>query len=80
MNDAEIMAAIFSALRKVAPESNPELLSPDVNIRTTLDIDSYDFLNFLIDLHEQLDVEIPESDYGKLASLEDMRRYLASRK
>jgi acyl carrier protein len=76
MSDEEIKNAIFAGLRKIAPETDPSSLRLDQNIRETLDIDSFDFLNFLIALDENLGVEIPEADYGKLATLEAMIRYI----
>jgi acyl carrier protein len=79
MNEADIKSAIFAGLRQIAPESDPDSLSPDQKIRETLDIDSFDFLNFLIALHDKLGVEIPEADYGKLTTLGEMTRYLAQR-
>jgi acyl carrier protein len=79
MTEPEIKSAIFTALRKVAPESDPESLASTENVRTALDIDSYDFLNFLIGLSEIIGVEVPEADYSKLVSLDDMTRYLAAR-
>ncbi len=80
MTEAEIKTAIFAGLRQIAPESDPASLRPDQKIRETLDIDSFDFLSFLIGLHETLDVDIPEADYGKLTTLEEMVRYLAQRR
>lgn len=77
MTETEIKEAIFTGLRQVAPESDPASLHPDQKIRETLEIDSFDFLSFLIALHEKLGVEIPEADYGKLNSLDDIVRYLA---
>jgi acyl carrier protein len=44
-----------------------------------LDIDSYDFLNFLIGLNEKLGVEVPEEDYGKLRSMKEMFAYFSAR-
>lgn len=79
MNEDELKSAIFAGLREVAPESDPATLRPDQNIRETLDIDSFDFLSFLIALHAKLGVEIPEADYGKLGTLDAMVRYLAPR-
>jgi hypothetical protein len=35
-----------------------------------------DWLNFLVALHEKLKVEIPESDYAKLATLDQIVEYL----
>ena len=77
MNEEKIEQVIFKLLKRIAPESEPGSLSPDENIRRALDIDSFDALNFFIQLHEELGVEIPESDYGRLNTLAEMRRYLA---
>jgi len=44
-----------------------------------LDIDSMDFLNFVIALDEKLDVRIPESDYPKLSTLDACVEFLSSR-
>jgi acyl carrier protein len=79
MTDADIKAAILDGLAKIAPECDPAELAPDENIRRALDIDSYDFLNFLIGLHEKLGVDIPEADYGKLNTLKEMVAYLSAR-
>lgn len=79
MTGTEIREVIFKALKRIAPESQPETLGPDQDVRHTLDIDSYDFLMFLISLDESLGVEIPEADYGKLVSLNDIVDYLAAR-
>jgi acyl carrier protein len=79
MTEPEIRQAIFEALRKIAPEADFERLGPNENLREALDIDSFDFLNFLIGLHQRLGVEIPEADYGKLTTLSDLIRYLGNR-
>lgn len=77
MTEVELKNAIFAGLRRVAPESSPESLRPDQNIRESLDIDSFDFLSFLIALDDKLGVDIPEADYGKLNTLDAMVGYLA---
>lgn len=64
MIESELKAILLAGLR------------PGQKIHETLDIDSFDFLKFLIALNEKLGVEIPEADYGKLNTLEDMLRYL----
>lgn len=76
MNEAEIKAAIFECLAPIAPEADPAALAPDANLREALDIDSFDFLRFLIALSGKLGREIPEADYAKLASLRSMTAYL----
>ncbi len=80
MSEPEIRAAIFKILRKIAPEANLDQIGPEENLREALDIDSFDFLNFMIGLHEELNVEIPESDYRKLSNLAELVRYLSDRR
>ncbi len=79
MNETQIKEVIINALKRIAPESSPQTLGPDQDVRQTLDIDSYDFLMFLVGLNEALGVEIPEADYGKLVTLDDIVSYLAAR-
>jgi acyl carrier protein len=69
-------AAVLRPLGGVAPEADLEHLRPDVGFREQLDIDSMDFLNFVIALHKELGVEIPEQDYPRLATLQGCVEYL----
>jgi len=79
MNEADIKTSIIKGLAQIAPEADFDELSMTENIREELDIDSFDFLNFLIGLDEELGVEIPEDDYEKLVSLNDLISYLSQR-
>ena len=75
----QIRSAIFEALGKIAPETDARSLSPDDDLRQSLDIDSFDFLNFLVAIDEKLGVDIPEQDYGKLRTLRSLVDYLSAR-
>jgi acyl carrier protein len=79
MNQTDIRRALIEALASVAPEGDYDRLKPDRPLRDQLDIDSYDFLNVVVRLHEQLGVDIPEADYQKLATLDSALAYLAPR-
>jgi acyl carrier protein len=79
MTESDIRNAIFAALRQIAPEADPGSLRGDQKIRETLELDSFDYLSFLIALHEQLNIEIPEADYGKLTTLDELVQYLMGR-
>jgi acyl carrier protein len=70
MTEEEIKATVLRILGEIAPEADLTRLKPDVSFRDQLDIDSMDFLNFVIALDEELDVRIPESEYPKLSTLE----------
>ncbi len=78
-SDEEIRDAVFAALRRIAPDADPSSLQPTESIRETLEIDSYDFLQFLIALNKQLNVDVPEADYGKLQTLAGLTTYLRAR-
>ena len=79
MKKDDIRAAVLDALSSVAPEGDYERLKPDRPLRDQLDIDSYDFLNVVVHLHDQLGVDIPEADYQKLGTLDAMVAYLAAK-
>ncbi|MBP1686785.1 MAG: putative Acyl carrier protein [Deltaproteobacteria bacterium] len=79
MTAEEITATVLEVLGQIAPEADVTQLRPDVAIRDQLDIDSMDFLNFVIALHERLHIDIPETDYQKVATLSGCVAYLAAR-
>lgn len=72
-------AAIFDALCAIAPEVDPAGIAPDKPLREQVDLDSFDFLNVIIRLHERLGIDIPESDYAELATLASATEYLVRR-
>lgn len=74
----DIRAAVLAALGGIAPEADLGSLDPGESLREQLDLDSMDFLNFVIAVHKRLGVEIPESDYPKLATLDGAMSYLAA--
>lgn len=76
MSEEEIRKTIFQLLKQIAPDTEPSTLLPDENIRETLDIDSFDTLQFLVSLNEKLGIEIPEADYGKIATLKTLVTYI----
>lgn len=75
----ELRATLLSVLRGIAPEADPAALDPGESLRQQLDLDSMDFLNFVIGVHQRLGVEIPEADYPRLASLDGALAYLRGR-
>jgi acyl carrier protein len=79
MTREEIRLAVVKALTSVAPEIDPQMLQPDDIFRQEFDLDSMDFLNFVIGLHTTLGVDVPEADYGKLGTLNAAIDYLETR-
>lgn len=71
-------AVIAAALRRVAPEVDIGALDPRIELREAVELDSMDFLNIVAAIHEATGVDIPESDYPLLATLEGFIAYLES--
>jgi acyl carrier protein len=79
MTRDEIKEAVLRALSDVAPEADSATLRLDVDLRDQLDIDSMDSLNFAIGIHEQLHVDIPEADWARLQTLDEVVDYLVEK-
>ena len=76
MTRDEIRHAVIEALTSIAPEIDPNTLQGNTALRQELDLDSMDFLNFIIALHGSIGVDIPETDYMKLGTIEDAVQYI----
>jgi acyl carrier protein len=76
MTEAEIRKLAAEVLGDIAPEADPDTLSDEEDLREALDLDSMDFLNFVIGLHKASGVDIPEADYPKLFTMKGVIAYL----
>jgi len=79
MTEEEITQAVLEALTDVAPEADLSTFRTDVSLRDQLDIDSMDSLNFLIAVHERLQVDIPEADWARLETIDELVDYIRGR-
>lgn len=77
--NSDIKTVILEVLASIAPEIEPDTIRTEQSLREQVDLDSMDFLNFMIGLHQRFQVEIPESDYEKLTTLDKIASYLAAR-
>lgn len=77
MNAEEIRKVVLAELKRIAPEL--EDVQPGKPLRDQVDLDSMDWLNFLVALNERLKIEIPEADYRKLGTLDRIVGYLAAK-
>jgi len=77
MTTHDIKNTVLRLLGGIAPEADLSQINPDVSFRDQLDIDSMDFLNFVIALDKELGIEVPEVDYPKLATLNGCVEYLS---
>ena len=77
MDANDIRKVVLAELKRIAPEL--EDVQPTKPLRDQVDLDSMDWLNFLVALNERLGIEIPEADYRKLGTLEQIVDYLCAK-
>ena len=73
---AEIRADVVAELLAIAPEvDEADIVDADL-LRDQVDLDSMDWLNFLVRLHKRFEVDIPESQYASLRTIDDLTSYI----
>jgi acyl carrier protein len=76
MTQTEIKSLICEILGDIAPDMDPAAVAGNEDLREALDLDSMDFMNFVVALHERTGIDIPEADYPKLRTLDGAVVYL----
>ena len=72
----EIRDGVVAELLAIAPEvDEADLIDADL-LRDQVDLDSMDWLNFLVRLHQRFAVDIPESQYASLRTIDDLTSYI----
>ena len=79
MTQNDIRQEVLMVLTTIAPEVEAEDIRDDLLLRDQVDLDSMDWLNFLVGIHKRLHVEIPEVDYKSLRTLADLVSYVRKR-
>jgi acyl carrier protein len=83
MNNAytqqNIQKMILEAIQEVAPEIEQDDIDMDEDIREECDLDSMDFLNYLIALKKSTGVSIAEGDYTQVNTFNKMLTYLTEK-
>lgn len=79
MTKDDVKKIIIEEILNVAPDLEGGDIAPDVNIQRTYEIDSFDSLRILTALGKRLGVEVPEADYSKVDTLENMAEYFLER-
>jgi len=79
MDREQLVRRVLELLTAIAPDVEAESVIPGIAFRDQFDFDSMDTLNFAIALHQEFGVDVPETDYANLASLDRCVAYLAGR-
>ncbi len=76
MTEDEIRALIIEIIQEIVPDSDLSGLDPDKPIRDQVELDSMDFLDFIMMLRKRYRITVPDDDYSKLATLNSSIAYL----
>ena len=80
MSEDEIRELIAEIITDVAPEIDLSEAAGDENLQKRFGLDSMDALMILEEVAEQTGVEIPETDYDQVESLDGLTTYVARKK
>ena len=78
MTPSEIRRMILDLVGEIAPEADTSRLGDDEDMREALDLDSIDFSNLVIALHERTGRDIPDAETHRLYRMRDAIAYLGS--
>jgi len=79
MDREQLAHRVLELLTTIAPDVEANSVIPGIAFRDQFDFDSMDTLNFAIALHREFGVDVPETDYAHLTSLDNCVAYLAER-
>jgi acyl carrier protein len=79
VNTEQARAHVQAVLGRIAPEADLADVPGDVDFREELDLDSMDFLSLIEGLTEATGVDVPESDYEKVETLDGLLGYLTAK-
>ena len=77
MTTHDVEQRVLQLFLDIAPDVDPAVLDRAMAFRDQFDFDSMDTLNFAIALHKAFAIEVPETDYRELASLNKAVAYVA---
>ncbi len=68
--------ALAEELYKIAPDIELDDIDRSGDLRDEFDIDSMDFLNLVTALGKRFGIPMPEADYPRMQSFDDLAAYL----
>jgi acyl carrier protein len=79
MTKEQIRSSVLEIIGQIIPDEDLRNLKGDIPIREQVELDSMDFLDIVMELRKRYGIEVPESDYGQLATLNGTVAYLEPR-
>jgi acyl carrier protein len=76
MNRQQARQLIFDALADIAPEVDRDEVEDTIDLTEQLDLDSMDYLTWMIAISEETGLEIPQRDVSKFLTVDGAVGYL----
>lgn len=79
MTADEIRTIVLNELTLIAPDIDEKTLDMNADLREDYDLDSMDSLTLITALHKRFGVNIPDTDYEQLSSVNGIVAYLGKK-
>ncbi len=76
LSNQQVRQHVLDIIADVALDEDLDGIKDEVALREQLDLDSMDFLDIVMELKKRHKIEVPQSDYPKLATLQSCVEYL----
>lgn len=77
VHDEDIRRTVLNTVEALLPGTSTAHIRGDKSLRAQVDLDSMDWLNVITALGERFELRIPERDYGRLLTLDDIVAYVS---
>ncbi len=78
MNNAQAREVIFQVLGEIAPEVDPSTVDDTIDLTEQLDLDSMDYLNWMLGINAATGIDIPQRDVSQFLTIDGAVGYLVS--
>ena len=79
VTEADVRGKLLEILRRIAPEVDAASLDPAESLRVQADLDSVSIMEMVVAIHRELGVDVPETEYRELETLDGAVAYLTAR-
>jgi acyl carrier protein len=78
MNTELARQTIFEILGEIAPEVDPATVDDSLDLTEQLDLDSMDYLNWMLGINQATGVEIPQREVSRFLTIDGAVDYLVT--
>jgi acyl carrier protein len=76
LTTSEAVKVIYDVLAEVAPEVDASEIDTAVDLTEQLDLDSMDYLHWLVGINAATGIEIPDRDASRFLTIDGASQYL----